>query len=266
MEKHKDLIKQFYNNVASGYHDKRYTSKNSTLSYGMLQRKNVVMKLVDSISTDGKKLLDVGCGGGSYASEFLQKGYEVYGIDISSEMIEQARKLLSEEGLIQHAHFSQGDIENLSFSDNFFDVVCSAGVLEYLETDDKAVKEIFRVLKPDGIAIITLNNKRGYGNFVRSILLTPIKKIIAPYFKDRVACSDFRTRRHVPKKFIDYMTCCGFSFVAGRFCGFSLIPFGVRVPKLYFYISALLEKLMRYIGLDVIFGAYAGVFKKGREN
>jgi ubiquinone/menaquinone biosynthesis C-methylase UbiE len=261
MEEQKILVEQFYNNIAFEYHDQKYISKNIS-SFGMLKRRCLTMQLLDSINTEGKKLLDVGCGAGSYTPEFIRRGYEVWGVDISSKMVEQAKKLLAENNLIESAHFSRGDIENLDFQANFFDVFIATGVLEYLGTDDKAIKEIFRVLKPNGVAILTLNNKWSYSSFIRTISLTPIKKIIAPLFPKRVSCAGFIHRRHAPKKFITNMNLSGFSFIKGQFCGFSLIPYNFRAPKAYLYFSKLLEKLLKSIGLSIIFGTYVGAFRK----
>lgn len=261
MQKHKDLVKKFYDRMAPEYHNHRYVSKKTVSSYAMLNRKNVVMRLIDSIKIEGNKLLDIGCGAGSYVPEFIQRGYEVWGIDISPKMIEQANRMLIKEGLTHYARFCQGDIENLSFPLSSFDIVVVVGVIEYLETDRKVVKEIYRVTKPKGIVVITLNNKRSYSNF-RTYILKPIKSIISPYFPNRVSCSEFTTKKHTPKQFINFMKSYDFSFMTGEYCNFNIIPYDFRVPKVYFRFTKLMERLLKFIGLDIIFGTYIAVFKK----
>lgn len=262
MSKHKRAVKEFYDRIAAEYHKQRYVSAATVSSYGMLRRRNAVMRLIDSARTDGKRLLDVGCGAGSYAPELVRRGHDVYCIDISFKMVKEAKRLLLQEGVAQRAHFCQGDVERLSFPPNMFDVIIAAGVLEYLETDDKAVKELYRVVKPNGVVIVTLNNSWSFGNFIRAITLMPVKNLISGYFPDRVSCSNFRTRTHSPKQFINYMRSCGFSLVIGEFCNLAIIPYNFRLPRAYFYLSEILENTLKCLGLGLTFGAYVGAFRK----
>lgn len=92
------------------------------------------------------KVLDFGCGSGLFVSELAEHGYEAYGLDISEEAVKfgllQGRKNL---GVI--------DAHKIDFPDNTFDAVFGMAVLEHLEDESWALKEIERVLKPGGIFI-----------------------------------------------------------------------------------------------------------------
>ncbi len=104
---------------------------------------------------DGK-VLDIGCGPGITAEHLVKSGFEVYGVDISPEMINECRK---EFGHLSAAHFSVGKIEAMEFPDSFFDVVLCVGVVEYVDDDLAAIKEMARVTKPGGTIIVTLPNR-----------------------------------------------------------------------------------------------------------
>lgn len=98
-------------------------------------------------------LLDIACGKGLFLS-FLRNynsKLKLYGSDISSYAIDKARKTVN-------ARFKVADGENLPYKDNFFDFVSCLGGLEYYQNPQNGVKEIARVLKPQGEAVIYVPN------------------------------------------------------------------------------------------------------------
>ena len=104
------------------------------------------------------RILDAGCGIGRYAVFFAEQGFDVYGMDISKEAIEIADAWLAKKGL--KADLRVGDVEKLPFDDEFFGVVISDGVLDHIPFSNakKAIKEIERVLAPNGYIYITLRS------------------------------------------------------------------------------------------------------------
>lgn len=102
----------------------------------------------------GKKVLDLGCGTGRMA-EYLRKfGAEVVGIDISEKMLEIARKKVGS------ATFVQGDVEDLPFEDESFDMVVGAFLVVHLPELETCFREVYRVLKEGGEFIVTNINQR----------------------------------------------------------------------------------------------------------
>lgn len=101
-----------------------------------------------------KKVLDIGCWTGQFeqiASKYTKK---IVGIDPGVEAIKIAKKL------VPNAHFYVGNALNLKFKDNSFDTVTMMDVIEHIpkETEVKCLKEISRVLKPNGYLIISTPN------------------------------------------------------------------------------------------------------------
>jgi len=94
----------------------------------------------------GDKLLDVGCGRGDFLKSFKDLGLNVYGIDIEKSKSEIARNVE-----IYNCNF---ELNSFPFEDNFFDIIFSKSVIEHLKTPDSFIKEIYRVLKPGGTAIV----------------------------------------------------------------------------------------------------------------
>jgi len=99
----------------------------------------------------GKRILEYGCGKGSYTFLLAKNGAQVIGIDISPVAIKFARAKAREENISESTKFIVMDAENLKFPNNYFDVVCGTGILHHLDLDN-SFKEISRVLKPLGKA------------------------------------------------------------------------------------------------------------------
>lgn len=101
------------------------------------------------------KIADIGCGNGRLAKIFDGVKVDYYGVDISPRLLEQARKLFPD------FHFQEGDILNLPFPDNEFDLVFSILVLHQIpsaELRQRAVSQLFRVINPGGRLILTVWN------------------------------------------------------------------------------------------------------------
>lgn len=102
----------------------------------------------------GETVLDISCGTGLVTipvAEIVQPNGSVTGVDLSKGMIEEARSRAENEG-IGNVTFKRMDAEALDLPDNSFDlVICSLGLM-YFPNPDKALEEMYRVLKPGGRA------------------------------------------------------------------------------------------------------------------
>ena len=109
----------------------------------------------------GKHVLDIGSGAGMdslIAALMVGPEGSVTGIDMTPEMIENARKGAAELGL-NNVTFVEGEAETLPFDDSSFDVVISNGVIDLIPDKDAVFGEIYRVLAPGGriqIADVTI--------------------------------------------------------------------------------------------------------------
>lgn len=139
------LSKKWFDNQAEVYDEKDVILYSK---YGKISCKNIAEYLKNK---KYEKLLDIGSGTG-YLINMLSEEHkaEYTGLDLSPNMIKVAN-----EKNIKNATFIEGVSDNLSFEDNTFDVItCSQSFHHYPDTD-KALKEAYRVLKPNGIYIIS---------------------------------------------------------------------------------------------------------------
>ena len=95
------------------------------------------------------------------------RGARAFGVDISPSIVAAARRGFAGRGLVLHG--AQGDVRTLPFRDGSFDAVYSMGTVEHFDDTDGALREIFRVLRPGGLAIIGVPNRRD--PFLRPLLV-----------------------------------------------------------------------------------------------
>jgi ubiquinone/menaquinone biosynthesis C-methylase UbiE len=105
----------------------------------------------------GTRVLEVGCGNGYTLGKYAQAGAEVYGIDVTETAVNISQKRFEYQKL--KGDFVVGNAEDLPYEDNFFDCVCSMGVLHHVPDTEKAVGEMHRCLKPGGRLIIMVYHR-----------------------------------------------------------------------------------------------------------
>lgn len=101
--------------------------------------------------------LDIGCGSGAMLLDLASRGVTAVGFDISPLMLRAADNLFRAHNG-GGADLSLGDVESIPYGDGTFSLVVCSGVIEYLRRDDAALREISRVLRAGGHAIITVTN------------------------------------------------------------------------------------------------------------
>ncbi|MCU9612979.1 methyltransferase domain-containing protein [Caldibacillus lycopersici] len=104
-----------------------------------------------------KTILDIGCANGEFLSYAKESGWKTYGIEISSESYSIAKKLGIE--------VYNDELQNVKFPDNYFDCITLWDVVEHYISPKRELKEIFRILKPNGkLFISTPNHRKGIFN------------------------------------------------------------------------------------------------------
>jgi len=125
------------------------------------RRVDAVVKLMDI--HEEASVLEIGCGAGNVI-EKINSG-KLFGVDISSSILNKARRKLS-----NRADLFQGDAQNLPCKDEVFKQVICSEVLEHLLSPSGALHEMARILKPHGVAVISVPNEL-WINRIKSILL-----------------------------------------------------------------------------------------------
>ena len=114
------------------------------------ENKNVVLDLLEP---NGRTMLDVGCADGSFSKQISKRvgAEDCHGVEILEEQIRKSKQ----KGI----NVKKFDLnKKFEFKSNFFDVVVANQILEHLHDTDNFAKEIYRVLRPGGYAIISTPN------------------------------------------------------------------------------------------------------------
>ena len=166
----KEQVTNMFDNIAP-----HYDLLNRVLTLGIDQswRKKAIHSLLED---NPKVILDVATGTADIAIMIAKElqAKKIVGLDISKEMLEIGQKKIEKKGLQELIRLEQGDSENLSFESNTFDAVTVAFGVRNFENLELGLKEILRVLKPGGKAVILEFSKPSY---------FPFKQIFNGYFK-----------------------------------------------------------------------------------
>ncbi len=106
-------------------------------------------------------VLDVACGEGYGAAMVAETAYKVVGVDLSADVIQHAKNNYGHHTNLQ---FVTASCECLPFSDASFDFAISFETIEHIEQQKEFIAELARVLRPDGILILSSPNKRLYSD------------------------------------------------------------------------------------------------------
>ena len=142
MDTNKERVRKYFNSQAKEY-DISKRSQFATRCYPY------VLNVLGPIQFNN--ILDVGCGTGTLLAKLLNKKPQIsiYGLDLSEEMLENAKKKLS-----TYIELVYGEAEALPYDNKKFDIVVMVDSFNYFINPEQAAREAYRVLKPGGTLVI----------------------------------------------------------------------------------------------------------------
>jgi ubiquinone/menaquinone biosynthesis C-methylase UbiE len=142
-------------------------------------------------------------------------------VDSVPEMLRQARDAVSGAGVDDRVRLVQGDAQQLPFGDAAFDLVVALGVLPWVRTPARAVSEIFRVLRPGGHVVLSVDNRHRLTHLVdpwRNPHLAPL----AAWMRRATGrpSNGKVVRMHAPAEFDEILRRTGFETLRASTLGF----------------------------------------------
>jgi len=141
--------KKIYEDFAEVYSSGKYPEFSKAMA-------DIILELLEGFDVEGKNLLDIACGEGTFAVKMAEKGYDVVGIDLSPKQIEIAKKKDADEEI----DFKVQDMRELSFQERFDVVTCWYDSLNYI-IDKKDLRQVFKSvynsLRNGGIFVFDMN-------------------------------------------------------------------------------------------------------------
>ena len=193
------ILKVFdFENVANRY-DRWYDRPRGAI-YDRFEKK-VIDKLLRN-HTEGKRLLEVGCGTGHWSEFFSTKGYAITGIDISERMI-----MIAKNKNIARSSFHVMDGHSMSFADNSFDIAVAITTLEFAADPEVMIAEMGRCVRKAGGTLLfgVLNSLSKYNRkrknkagspYVSANLFSPeqLKELLEPLGQVQMIIAGFVLR------------------------------------------------------------------------
>lgn len=164
-------------------YSKRYEGFTFNIYEKVYQRRRINVLLQYPAVSAARTILDAGCGSGDLLLAIRRRNptAKLTGFDLSKSLagIAQAKRLAD-------TSISVGSVTAITSPADAFDLVCCIGVLPYVDEIDTALRELRRVLKPDGVCLVTYPYKNPVVNFLRENALGKwIKRVVLKmaYFK-----------------------------------------------------------------------------------
>ncbi len=117
----------------------------------------------------GRRILEIGPGLGTDHAQFARGGGQMFGLDLTWSHLVHTRQRFLIEGLV--TRLARGDAESLPFRDGSFDVVYSIGVIHHTPRMQAAIDEVWRVLRPSGLALVGLYHKHSAFYWIHTMLV-----------------------------------------------------------------------------------------------
>ena len=148
----KNYVRSMFNNIAPTYDKLNHIL---SLNIDKIWRKKAVRRICKHIKDTDSQVLDVACGTADSTIALAKAGVpRVTGVDISEGMLKVGEKKIEELNLNSVISLKVEDCENLSFEDNTFDAAFIAFGIRNFEDKKKGLKELHRVLKPNGLLLM----------------------------------------------------------------------------------------------------------------
>lgn len=169
------------------------------------EKLDYLTRVVDFNAYADRKVLEIGCGIGLDLARFARGGAQVTGIDLAPRAIALADSYLHQQQL--HARVMAMNGEALSFPDESFDLVYAHGVVQYTENSRQLIQEIWRVLRPQGTAILMVYHRRSWLMWMTRLTGVRLEHDDAPAFRTftqdeaRALLQPFRSVHIVPERF-----------------------------------------------------------------
>ena len=176
MRKIEKEIKKWWEE-ASQYYQKESKISTKSAHYGPYSPTEDKLRLLGNIK--GKKILEIGCGGGQCSIAFAKKGAKCIGVDISEEQLKYAKKLAQREKV--NIEFRLGSFQNLSgIESQSHDIVFSAFALQYSPNLNGVFRQVYRILKKKGLFVFSLEHP------LYQIIDYKTKKIFTNYKTEKI--------------------------------------------------------------------------------
>ena len=231
-----------YDYEAPSYDESRFNSRlGRRLDY---MHKKIIGRLLNS---NGKTVLDVGVGTGRFATWLAKKGFEVVGVDISKEMLKEAKRKTQISS--KNIHLILADAHFLPLRKEMLDNCICINMVNHISKMDEFLREVKYVINRTGVFIVNFPNLQS--------LYLPIAIIVNLRKRAVFTGGKISSRWFTPLEIKSLMRKAGFDIKEVRACTIaSPVPFGDKLVKTIERVNFLLvDSKLKFIGGSLFVGA-----------
>lgn len=148
------IIKSLFHNMKNCFKKINKILK-TEIDPAYIDRAEIILNNICNVKI--KNILEIGCGRGYYlkALQQIDSSLKITGIDLNEKYLIEAKKYIRNDNV----KVIKGDANKLLFKDNSIDAIIASEILEHVPNDNKVLDEIYRVLKKEGRAMISVPNQ-----------------------------------------------------------------------------------------------------------
>ena len=198
-------VSSHYDAVADRYHEQYEREKlYDTLQDYPANYFRLHLLLNSFIEKGIKRVIEVGVGEGTPLATLGKAGIDVWGFDISNEMVKKSKQTMQESGM-NPDHVFWGDIQDpntyvQALKDGLFDGLMAMGVMPHVENDDMVIRNMATMIRPGGSVFIEFRNKLfslfTFNRYTVDFILDDLLRDVSPDMKAMVA-KDLESRLRV---------------------------------------------------------------------
>lgn len=242
-----DIIYEIFGNqFMDKFHD--YNNPDSLWRYQHRQRAKIISEQIDKRARFKSSFLDAGAGRGAYSNFANNRFNKVYVFELDNNELLFAKKNLKQTSKTKFI-FNNVDLKEIPLQNESIDFIVLSEVIEHIKQEEKALKEIYRVLKPDGKIVFSMPNSWSfYWQYQRLLFKYGRANNLKGY-------SDWEAKRHFSFSFFAIRKLIkSEKFKIIKTTGCTILPlfpllYGnlyKKLPRLLRFYSKIDEKLSRY--------------------
>ena len=148
MQLSSDNFKVHYREFAKTYDELRDFRNKTTAKYSSSQ-----VSWVCEQFSNVEEIVELGCGTGKFTIALAKMGKKIIAVDASEEMLAIVKNKAENEGVSEMIELRLGDIENIDLKNECCDAVLSIAVIRHFESENKAISELSRIIRPGGVMV-----------------------------------------------------------------------------------------------------------------
>lgn len=164
----KNSVRVFFDEKSESWRE-RY-DKHDFESVSYQDRMNIGLEFLRAYKGESSLVLDAGCGAGVQAAELARDGYRVLACDIAPEMVKQTTDRLAKTKTSQPTKVILADLDNLPLENESVEAILSLGVIGYSRSPDDLMRSFHRVLKTEGVLVISSASEKRLLDMVSDFL------------------------------------------------------------------------------------------------